>query len=58
MLDVELVGDNAVLMGREEAETRGIRIGAARENTSTLMRPPADAAPGPGAPLERDPRRQ
>ena len=43
--DVELVGDNAVLMGREEAEARGIRIGMARDPTTTMVRPPGDVAP-------------
>ena len=39
------MGDNAVLMGREEAEARGIRIGVPWEPTTTMVRPPADAAP-------------
>ena len=39
------MGDNAVLMGRQEAEARGIRIGVPWDPTTTMVRPPADAAP-------------
>ena len=45
--DVELLVDNAVMMGREEAEARGIRIGVSWDPTTTLVRPPGDVAPGP-----------
>ena len=51
--DVEMIRDNAVLIGREDTETRGVRIGTARDPSTTLGRRPADAAPGeqstPGA---------
>ena len=43
---VELVGDNAVLLGLEEAETRGVLIGPARDPATSMLRPPANAAPG------------
>ena len=41
------MGDNAVLMGREEAQARGIRIGVPWEPTTTMVRPPGDVALGP-----------
>ena len=44
--DVEMVGDNALVLGREEADTLGVLIGTARDTSTTLVHRHADAAPG------------